>query len=143
MTEGQNRPAGENPAGLVTDVVTGLARLVQGEIELARAEVARSLRDAAAAVGKLVIAAILGITAVNVLAGAAVAGLVALGLSPVWASVVVGGILLLLAFGTLQFALSVLRPANLAPKRIFPNLRRDAETLKSMVKTSATADLRS
>lgn len=132
----------ENPASLLGDVVAGLGRLVKGEIALAKAEAKRSVQDATSAIVKLVIAAILAITALNVLAGAAVAGVVELGLSPFWASLLVGVVLLLIAGGVLQYALHLLKPSNLAPRRSFDNLRRDAETLKTMGEPGAT-DIRS
>lgn len=125
---------------LLGDVVSGLGRLVRGELALARAEVKRSLGDAASAIGKLVVAAILGITALNVLAGAAIAGLVVAGMTPLWASVAVGAGLLLLVFVIVQLGLAQLEPSNLSPKRTMANLRHDAETLKSMVVADATSN---
>jgi CBS domain containing-hemolysin-like protein len=141
MTEAPHGLASESRVGIVADVVTSLARLVKGELALARAEAERSLRDATNAVAKLIIAAILGITALNVLAGAAVAGLVAIGLPALWASVIVGVILLLVAVALMQIARGQISPSNLAPKRSLDNLRQDAETLKSKVNPGATADL--
>ena len=138
MTERPDGSDRETPADLLGDVVSGFARLVRGEFALARAEVKRSLGDATSAVGKLVIAAIFGVTAVNVLAAAAVAGLVMLGLAPIWASVLVGCGLLLLAFALVQIALPHLKPSNLTPKRTMANLRQDAETLTSMGNPDAT-----
>lgn len=142
MTEPSHRTTGESPVDLLGDVVSGVARLVRGELALARAEAKRSLGDAASAVGKLVIAAILAITALNVLAAAAVAGLVAVGLAPVWANVAVGAGLLLVAFAIVQIGLAQMKPSNLAPKRTIANLRHDAETLKSMVIADATSNSR-
>lgn len=132
MTDQPDGSAGQATAGLLGDIVSGFARLVRGELALARAEAKRSIGEATSAMAKIVIAVILGITAVNVLAGAAVAGLVALGMAPIWASVLVGGGLLLSAYVMVQIALPQLTPANLAPKRTLANLRHDAETLKSM-----------
>ena len=129
----------ESAANLLGDVASGFGRLIRGELALARAEAKRSLSDATSAVGKLVVAAILGGVALNVLAGAAVVGLVAAGLTPVWASVAVGVGILLVAFVLVQLALSQLKPANLAPNRSMANLRQDAETFKSMVIPDATA----
>ena len=90
MTDPSNKSAGDNPASLFGDVLLGFTRLVKGELALARAEAERSLRDAARALGILAIAALLGITALTVLSGAMVAGLVRLGMPLHWAAVVVG-----------------------------------------------------
>lgn len=136
-------PAGKNPADLVGDVLTGFARLVKGELALARAEAADSLRDAAKALGMVAVAAILIITALNVLSGAAVAGLVHLGIAPAWAALLVGAVLLVLAVGLVQYARHLLNAANLSPRRSFQNLRRDAEIFKSMVAPGAAANIRS
>jgi hypothetical protein len=142
VTERPYEPVGDNPAGLITDVLAGLSRLVQGEIALAKAEVARSLQDIVRAMLRLLIAAILGITALNVLAGAAIAALVGAGLSPLWASIAVGGVLLLVAGGLVQAGLSLLKATNLAPQRSMNSLRRDVETLKSMVTPNGPTNLR-
>lgn len=140
MTDPSNKSAGDNPASLFGDVLLGFTRLVKGELALARAEAERSLRDAAKALGIMAMAAILGITALTVLSGAMVAGLVGLGMPLHWAAVVVGVGLIAVAAGLVYYALHLLKPANLAPNRSFQNLRRDAETLKTMVTPGATAD---
>lgn len=140
MTDRPGKFSDNAPASLLADVVSGIARLVRGELALARAEAKRSVKDASSAIAKLVIAAIAGITACNVLTGAAVAALVGAGWSPAVASVAVGAALLLLAYVLVQFALSQLKPSNLVPKRMMANLRQDAETLKSMVVTDATSN---
>ncbi|WP_309663734.1 phage holin family protein [Tabrizicola sp.] len=139
MTEQSDRPDRDATTNLLGDVVSGVARLIRGELALARAEAKRSLNDAASALGKLVVAAILGATALNVLAGTAVAGLVALGLSPLWAGVAVGAGLLLVVFSLVHLGLAQLSPSNLAPKRMMKNLRQDAETLTSMVGSDAAS----
>lgn len=140
MTDRSDRTSRDSSTDLLGDVVSGVARLVRGELALARAEAKRSIGDATSALAKLVIAAILAITALNVLSGAAVAGLVALGLSPLWASLAVGAGLLLLAFALMQIASAQMKPSNLAPNRMMANLRQDAETLKTMVNSDATSN---
>lgn len=142
MTDHTQRPGGESPVDLVGDVVAGFSRLVRGEFALATAEAKRSVSEAKGALGKLVVASVLGITALNVLAGAAVAALVAAGLAPIWATLVVGIVLLVVAYALIQSGLSQIKPSNLAPKRIMENLRQDAETLKSMVISDAASNNR-
>lgn len=137
MTDQNDRTTGESPVGLLGDIVTGFARLVRGELALARAEATRSIGDATSALGKLALAALLGVTALNVLSGAAVAGLVKAGWEPVWAGVLVGAGLMAVAIVLVRIGLAQLKPSNLAPKRMMANLRQDAETLKSMVISDA------
>ena len=132
------RPAGNGPGAMMADVLAGITRLVQGELALARAEAAERLNSVRQSVVQAVIAAVLGITAINVLAGAAVGAAVAVGLSPIWAAVVVGGILLLLAFAFAQHAARLLRDAGAAPKRSAASVKRDVETLQAMVRRDAT-----
>lgn len=142
MSPRHEKSDGETATGLLGDVIFGITQLVKGEFALVRAEARRSLNDATSAIVKLVIAAVLGIVALHLLAAAAVAGLVAAGLPPVWANLAAGGVLLLVAFVMVKFALPRLSPANLAPKRSFANMRQDAKILKSMVTPHATSDIR-
>jgi cytochrome c biogenesis protein CcdA len=123
---------------MMADVLAGVSRLVRGELALARAEVAERLDAVRQSVVQVVIAVVLGITAINVLAGAAVAAAVALGLTPIWAAVIVGGILLILALGFAQHAARLLRDAGALPKRTAASVKRDVETLQTMVKPDAT-----
>ena len=102
----------------------------------------RSLHDAALALAKLGIAAVFGIVALNLLAAAAVAALVAAGWPVIWASLTVGLGLLVAAFAIIRATLPLLAAANLAPKSSLANLRQDAEILKSMVTPHARSDLR-
>jgi Putative Actinobacterial Holin-X, holin superfamily III len=137
-----DNPEDESTTGLLGDVVFGITQLVKGEIALVRAEVQHNMRDAARAIVKLTVAGIVGIVALNLLAAAAVGALVAAGLSPMWASFAVGIVLMLAAFVTVKLALPLLASSNLAPKRSFANMRKDADILKSMVTPHATSDLR-
>jgi hypothetical protein len=142
MTRDASSDPQQSASDLVVDLLAGLSRLVKGEIALARAEATRSLHDATGALVAGVVAVVLGITALNVLSGAAVAALVLMGLTPLWAGVAVGVILLVVAVGLVQLARQKMSLSNLAPKRSMTSLRRDAETLKSMVTPGATSDFR-
>ncbi len=130
--------AGQGLGAMMADVLAGVTRLVQGELALARAEAAERLNAVRRSVIHIVIAAVLGITAINVLAGAAVAAAVTLGLPPIWAAVVVGGTILLLALGIAQQAARLLREAGALPKRSVASVKRDVETLQTMVRRDAT-----
>jgi len=118
----------------MADVLAGVSRLVQGELALARAEAAERLDALRQSAVQAALAVVLGITAINVLAGAAVAGVIALGLSPIWAMLLVGGILLLLALGFAQHAARLLSDAGSKPKLSVTSVRRDVETLQTMVR---------
>lgn len=122
---------------MLADVLAKVTRLVQGELALARAEAAERLEALRRALVQLLVAAVLGITAINLLAAAAVAAVARLGLGPSWASVVVGGIVLLLALGVARQASRLLREAGKAPGRSAASIKRDVETLQTMVRRDA------
>jgi cytochrome c biogenesis protein CcdA len=134
-----DRGTGRGPGAMMADVLAGITRLVHGELALARAEAAERLNSARQAVIQVAIAVVLGIAAINVLATTATAVLVALGLDPIWATALVGVVLLLLALGFLQHAAHLLREAGARPKRSSASIKRDVETLQTMVKRDATA----
>ena len=127
--------APDSTGSILTDVLTGAARLLRGEIALARAEVSQKVRSAASSVVQFGVAVILGITAINLLAGAGVAALVAMGWSTISASLVMGLALLILAYVFVRWGLYLLSAAHLTPSRSLSNLGRDAAALKSMVKS--------
>jgi hypothetical protein len=82
---------------LVNSAITDAQNLVRQQIELAKAEVAQSAKQAAGASGLFVGAAVLGFLAFVFALVAGAYGIVAAGL-PVWAGfLIVGGILLLIA----------------------------------------------
>lgn len=118
-------------AVLFSDVLSGMDRLLRGEVALAKAEVRLNLRAVRQAAVQLVLAVVFGVIALNLLAGAVVAGLVAAGLSPGMAALVLGGVVLLIAFGCLHWGLWLLDPARLHPKRTFHNLSQDLASFKS------------
>ena len=134
------RSAGPGLIDLILQMIGAAGRLVQGEIALAKAEAVQSLEDLVRAVIKLMVAAILAIGGLNLLAGAAVQGLIAAGLKPVWAYLAVGGGLLALALILTLLASRQIKRARLAPARSLDRMRRDAETLKSMVTPNGKPD---
>ena len=122
---------------MMADVLARVTRLVQGELALARAEAAERLNAVRMCVVQGALAVVLGITALDVLAGAAVTGVVALGLPPIWAAALVGGALLLVALGFAQHAARLLRDAGALPRHSTASVKRDLETLQTMVKQNA------
>ncbi len=124
-------------AVLFSDVLTGLDRLLRGEVALAKAEVRQNLRAARQAAVQFVCAVVFGVIALNLLAGAAVAGLVAAGLSPGLAALALGAGLLLIAYACLHWGLWLLDPVRLKPNRSFENLGKDIASLKTMGRSHA------
>lgn len=80
----------------------------------------------------LVLAAILALTALDVLAGALVAYLSAVGLPAGIAALIVGGAVLGLALVLAVIGKSRLSPNALGPTRVLRNLHEDAATVKGV-----------
>ncbi|MFC3086011.1 phage holin family protein [Tabrizicola soli] len=122
------------PTGtLLSDVVTGLGRLVKGELMLARAEAGAGLRMAVGGLVKIVLAAILALVGLNVLAGAAVAALAEAGLGAGWAALIVGLALCVLALVLALAGRAALRLRGLWPDRALRGVRRDAEAVRAAI----------
>ena len=120
---------GPLPAAALAAVLAAVAKLITDEIALLKAEAARAVADARRALVLMAIAAVLALVALNMLAGAAVQGLIAAGLHPGWSMLAVGVGLLALALGYVQAARWRLRRQNLAPWRSERSLRRNMAAL--------------
>jgi hypothetical protein len=115
---------------LLSEITSGLGRLVRGELSLARAEAAEGLKAAGSGLVKIAVAAVVGLVGLNVLAGAAVAGLAAAGLGPAWAALIVGGALCAVALSLALAGKAALRLRGILPNRALRGLRRDAEAVR-------------
>ncbi|MDU8944627.1 phage holin family protein [Ovoidimarina sediminis] len=114
----------------VSDILTHLSNLMRKEVALARSEISQNIERAAMALGLLVAAVVMALTALNALAGAAIAGLASFGIEAGWASLIVGGVLALIAFLMLAKARHDLKISSLAPSRTAENVRRDADVIR-------------
>ena len=115
---------------VMADIMGHVGNLVRNEVDLARAEIGISLNKAVAAMGAMAVALVLAIAGLNVLAAALVALVVYLGLSPVWATVVVGMGLLIVAFVIYISAKQALTNIGFVPTRAVRNVGRDAAAIK-------------
>jgi hypothetical protein len=115
---------------LISEVIASTIRLIKGEMALARAETLQKVRLALRAIVFIVLATIFGMAAINMLAGAAVAGLIQRGWSPFAATLAVAGTLLALSLGAILYARSLIRTATELRLRALEGLRLDVETLK-------------
>ena len=103
---------------------------MRGELSLARAEATEGLKAAGSGLVKIGVAAVVGLVGLNVLAGAAVAGLAHAGLGPAWAALIVGAVLCLVALGLAMAGRAALRLRGILPNRVFRGIRRDADALR-------------
>lgn len=115
---------------MLADIAGNVGNLVRNEADLARAEIAESARKAAASLGAMALAVAVGIAGINLLATSLVALVVWAGLSPTWATLVVGAGLIVLAVIIFISAKSALQSIGFVPTRAAHNVRRDAATLK-------------
>ncbi|WP_152336456.1 phage holin family protein [Pseudorhizobium flavum] len=132
-----NRPLSELVSGLVSDI-TGLFRK---EITLAKTEASEKMSHALTGVEAFAAGLVFAIAAVGVLLAALVNGLaaffVARGMTEPGAdglaSVIVGVVVALLAWGMIHRGLSTLRGENLKLDRTSTSIRRDAQMIKERV----------
>lgn len=127
MTPGDtSKSAGE----MMSDILANVGNLVRNEADLARAEIAESLKKAGASLGAMALALALAITGLNVAAASLVAFVVWLGLAPHWAPLVVGAGLLLIALAIFASARLSLHQIGFVPSRAARNVARDAAVIK-------------
>lgn len=115
---------------LLVDSLRQFTSLVQGELKLARAEMARIITRASIGIGFLALAFLLALVSLNLLASAAVAFIAANGLSVGQAALCVATLLLLAALGFVLLGKSRLNADALTPDITAESLREDITTIK-------------
>lgn len=115
---------------LITQIVSSALRLLRGEAALVRAQAEENLRAAAVAVSMFLGAAVLGIVALNLLAAAAVHGLMAQGFAPWAASLIIAGIATLLALIVVWLGLGIIARAKQRSRESLQTLRQNLAQLK-------------
>lgn len=126
MSDVQDRSA----ASLLGDLVGQVTELFRREIQLLRAEINEKKNQVAAAIGAIIVAAVIGITALNVLAGAVVAAIANTGIDAGWAALIVGGVLAVVAVILGRKGMSDLKANELAPHRTVRAVSNDAAMAK-------------
>ncbi|MEL7253971.1 MAG: phage holin family protein [Pseudomonadota bacterium] len=126
MPDGRSQSA----SSLIGDTLNSVSSLVRSEVDLARAEVNANLKRAATALGLLVGAVVVALSALNVLSAALVAGLAEAGMDAGWAALLVGVAFAAVAYGMIKKGTNDLKLSSIAPSRTAANVKRDAQTLK-------------
>ena len=129
MAEPQDR---STPA-LMADLLDQVTQLVRKEVQLFRAEMSDKATQAMVAVGSVLAAAVVAITALNVLAAALVAALANAGIPGAWAAVIVGVVLALVAFVMAKKGIDNLKAGSLAPERTTRAAARDVTMVKEKI----------
>ena len=128
MTTDSNKSAGS----LLTEALSHVSSLMRKEVDLARAEVNENLKHAGVAIGLIVGAVVVALTALNVLSAALVAALTEAGIPAGWSAVIVGLLLAIVAYVMVQKGTNDLKLSSLAPTRTAKNVKRDAQTMKEV-----------
>ncbi len=122
----------KSTGSLLSDALSHVSSLVRNEVDLARAEVNENLKSAGVAVGLLVGAVVVALTALNVLSAALVAALTEAGIAAGWSALIVGVAFAIIAFIMANKGMNDLKLSSLAPSRTAKNVKRDAQTVKEV-----------
>ena len=128
MTTDPNKSTGS----LLSDALTHVSSLVRSEVDLARAEVTENLKSAGAAIGLIVGAVVVALTALNVLSAALVAALTEACIPAGWSALIVGVAFALIAYVMVNKGTNALKLSSLAPTRTTKNVKRDAQAVKEV-----------
>ena len=126
-------PQERSTPALMTDLLDQVTQLVRKEVQLFRAEMGDKASQAMAAAGSVLAAAVVAITALNVLAAALVAALTNAGIPAPWSAVIVGVGLAILAFMMAKKGLDNLKAGSLAPERTTRAAVRDVSMVKEKI----------
>jgi Putative Actinobacterial Holin-X, holin superfamily III len=116
---------------LFSSVFRQLAELMRTEGMLARTEMSEKMSHMGTGLGLLVGGAILAMPALVILMSAAVAALIENGMTPSWASLLVGGASLLAGLLLLSLGANWLRAGNLIPDKTLQQLQYDANAARN------------
>ncbi len=129
MDGGQSLPERRTLPELISALTGDLATLVRKESELIRAELGVKLQGAARAAGKVAAGGLLMTAALLVLLQALVLALSKV-MDPLWASLLVGGVVAAIGYGLVRLGMKSMDPKNLTPDRAARQLRKDVQMMK-------------
>lgn len=119
---------------LFTDVITQLATLLRTEGELARTELSEKVSQIGISLGLVVTGAVLVVPGLVILLQAAVAALAQSGVGEPWASLIVGGAVLIIGAILKAVGISRIRAAKLMPRKTIHQLQRDVSVAKEQAR---------
>ncbi|MAM25373.1 MAG: hypothetical protein CML55_08335 [Rhodobacteraceae bacterium] len=122
----------KSTGSLLNEALTHVSSLVRKEVDLARAEINENLHSAGVAIGLIVGAVVIALTALNVLSAALVAALTEAGIPAGWSALIVGAVLGIIAYAMIAKGTSDLKLRSLAPTRTAQNVKRDAQAVKEV-----------
>jgi predicted phage tail protein len=116
--------------GLASDAITQAADLIQTEFKLARAEFSEKLVAVRSGFSLMIVGAVFLVAALFLILQAAVAALIAAGMEPPWAVLIVAGASALVGGILVQSARQKLAHVDVTPNATLNSLRRDGEMAK-------------
>jgi len=126
-------PQERSTPGLMADLLDQATQLVRKEVQLFRAEMNDKTTQAMVAAGSVLAAAVIAITALNVLAGALVVALANAGIPAPWSALIVGLGLAVFAFLIGKKGIDNLKAGSLAPERTTRAAVRDVSMVKEKI----------
>jgi hypothetical protein len=128
-------PVARSIPDIFTDVLRQFTTLMRTEARLARAEIYEKIGSAATGLGLVVFGAVLLIPALVVLLEAAVAALQTYGLQSYWASLAVGGGVLIIGLILLAVGMSRLSVKRLVPEKTIEQIQQDATVAREQARS--------
>ena len=126
---GRERPIGD----LLGDLATQVSTLVRQEIELARTEIASSLKQVGRGAGLTGLGGTLVHAGFLAVLAAAVLGLVQAGLDPWIAALIVGLLVIGVGVGITLIGLKEVQATDVTPRQTVASIRRDVEFVKEQI----------
>jgi uncharacterized membrane protein YqjE len=121
----------------IQSILTHAHRLIRKEFDLLKAEISDRVGKAGTAVALIAIGAVMVFVGLDVLAAAAITGLVAAGLAGWVASLIVAAVVFVLALILVMSGISTLKKITFVPHDTLETLERDARVLKETMKHDA------
>jgi hypothetical protein len=132
-----NQPKSDRSiADIFGQLIDQVSSLIRSETALARTEISDRVSAIAANLSTLLVGVVLLLPGVIILLQAAVAALVRRGLIEPWASVLVGGGVLIIGFVCISVGINRLKSISLVPKETIKQIQLDVATLEKVGKTS-------
>ncbi|MCS3763060.1 phage holin family protein [Bradyrhizobium centrosematis] len=123
-----------NVSALVSDAMAQVAKLVQNEVDLAKAELGEKAQKLGGALGLLAGGAVLVIPAIVMALFALSSALISAGWSPTLAYLVSAIVGAAISGALIAVGINRLDMSNLAPKETIRQLGKDKDTVKGMVR---------
>ena len=120
--------------GMLSSLTENVSTLFRKEIQLARAETSEKVTQAMVAVGSIVGGGILALAALIVLLQALVIALTNAGIPAGWSALIVGVIVVGIAYALVQKGINDLKAENLVPERTIDSLKEDVQVVKEQAR---------